>query len=85
MTNQAPLHHSYTTDRRKIVDLLVQLGPMTIAQLCAALDRDYDATRKLLVFMARDRLVVSVGVYRRTFAATNNASSSRHLAPRLDQ
>ena len=78
----SPAHHSYTIDRRRIVELLEDRGGASIRDICDALDRDYDATRKLLLYMLRDGLVTYRRSRPRRFKATPSASSSRYLAPR---
>ncbi len=75
-------HHSYTRDRRRIVELLEARGGASIRDICDALGRDYDATRKLLLYMLRDGLVTYRRTWPRRFKATPSASSSRYLAPR---
>ena len=75
-------HHSYTRDRRRIVELLEDRGECSIRDICVELGREYDATRKLLLYMLKDRLVTYRRTWPRLFKATPSASSSRYLAPR---
>ena len=83
--NTTPLHHSYTPDRRRIVHLLESRGSCSIREICDELEREYDATRKLLAYMVKDRLVTYRRSWPRLFSATPTAHTSRYLAPRLNE